>query len=108
MNEKGLSRIPVYKENLDDIVGFIYAKDFLLNDLHRKLHAKINSLSVIHEPYNVLEEKRLTNLLREFQKKRIHIAVVTDKDGNNKGVVTIEDILEEIFGEIEDEFDKNK
>ena len=108
MNKKGLSRIPVYRENLDNIIGFIYAKDFLLDNSYRKLSEKINSLSIIHKPYYVLETKRLTNLLKEFQKKRMHIAVVIDKDKNNKGVVTIEDLLEEIFGEIEDEFDKNK
>ncbi|MCK5767204.1 MAG: HlyC/CorC family transporter [Candidatus Atribacteria bacterium] len=108
MNKKGLSRIPVYRENLDNIIGIIYAKDFLLNNSHGKLPEKINSLNIIHTPYYVLETKRLTNLLKEFQKKRIHIAVVIDKDKNNKGVVTIEDLLEEIFGEIEDEFDKNK
>jgi len=108
MNKKGLSRIPVYRKNLDNITGFIYVKDFLLNNSYRKLSEKINSLNIIHTPYYVLETKRLTNLLKEFQKKRIHIAVVVDKDKNNKGVVTIEDLLEEIFGEIEDEFDKNK
>jgi len=108
MNKKGLSRIPVYRKNLDNIIGFIYAKDILLDDSYKKLNAKINSLNVFHEPYYVLEEKRLTNLLRDFQKKRIHIAVVVDREKNIKGVVTIEDILEEIFGEIEDEFDKNK
>ncbi|MEA2021931.1 MAG: hemolysin family protein [Candidatus Caldatribacteriota bacterium] len=108
MNKKGLSRIPVYRENLDNITGIIYAKDFLLNNSYRKLSEKINSLSIIHAPYYVLETKRLTNLLKEFQKKRTHIAVVVNKDKKNKGVVTIEDLLEEIFGEIEDEFDKNK
>ena len=108
MNEKGLSRIPVYKNNLDDIVGFIYAKDFLMNQSNGTMKEKIKSMSIVHKPYYVLETKRLSNLLNEFQKKRIHIAVVIDRNKKNRGVVTIEDLLEEIFGEIEDEFDKNK
>jgi len=108
MNRRGLSRIPVYRKNLDEIVGFIYAKDFLTNNTEKTLSKKLNSLSLIHKPYYVLDSKRLTDLLRDFQKKRIHIAVVTDNHRNNLGVVTIEDLLEEIFGEIEDEFDKKK
>ncbi len=108
MNERGLSRIPVYKNNLDNIIGFIYAKDFLMSDLKEKLDKSLNLLDLIHPPYFVLETKRVTNLLKEFQKKKVHIAVVVNKDKKISGVVTIEDLLEEIFGEIEDEFDKTK
>lgn len=108
MNERGLSRIPVYKNNLDNIIGFIYAKDFLMGDLKEKLDKSLNLLDLIHPPYFVLETRRVTNILKEFQKKKVHIAVVVNKDKNISGVVTIEDLLEEIFGEIEDEFDKTK
>ena len=108
MSEKGLSRIPIYKGNLDSVIGFIYAKDFLTNHSNGEIKKKINSSEFVHKPFYVLETMRLTNLLKEFQKKRVHIAVVVNKDKQNKGIITIEDLLEEIFGEIEDEFDKTK
>jgi len=108
MNKEGLSRIPVYKDNVNNITGFIYAKDFLIGDLEKKLSKNINLLGLIHPPYLVSENKRVTNLLKEFQRKKVHIAVVINKDKKISGVVTIEDLLEEIFGEIEDEFDKTK
>jgi len=106
MNKEGLSRIPVYKNNLDNIIGFIYAKDFLVDYLKKKLDKSLNLSDLIHPPNFVLETNRVTNLLKEFQKKKVHIAVVINKDNKISGVVTIEDLLEEIFGEIEDEFDK--
>ena len=108
MNKEGLSRIPVYKNNINNIIGFIYAKDFLIEDLKKKLSKSINLLGLIHPSYLVSENKRVTTLLKEFQRKKIHIAVVINKDKKISGVVTIEDLLEEIFGEIEDEFDKTK
>lgn len=108
MNKEGLSRIPVYRNNINNIIGFIYAKDFLIEDLEKKLSKSINLLGLIHPPYLVSENKRVTNLLKEFQRKKIHIAIVINKDKKISGVVTIEDLLEEIFGEIEDEFDKNR
>lgn len=108
MNKEGLSRIPVYKDNINNIIGFIYAKDFLVEDLKKKLNKNINLLDSIHPPYLVSENKRVTNLLKEFQRKKVHIAVVLNRDKKISGVVTIEDLLEEIFGEIEDEFDKIK
>jgi len=108
MNKEGLSRVPVYQNNLDNIIGFVHAKDFLTSNLNKKLGAKVSSLGLIHEPYFVKETKRVTNLLKEFQKKRVHIATVIDNDDKICGVVTIEDLLEEIFGEIEDEFDLDK
>jgi len=108
MNNKGLSRIPVYRNDINNIIGFVYAKDFLIGDLEKKLSKSINLLDLIHPPYLVSESRRVTTLLKEFQKKKIHIAAVINKDGKISGVVTIEDLLEEIFGEIEDEFDKTK
>jgi len=106
MNREGLSRIPVYKDNLDNIIGFIYVKDFLIIDLEENINKSLKQSNLIHPPYFILENTRITNLLKEFQKRKIHIAVVIDKDENMSGIVTIEDLLEEIFGEIEDEFDK--
>jgi putative hemolysin len=108
MNKEGLSRIPVYQNNINNIIGFIYAKDFLIGDLKKKLNKSINLLGLIHQPYLVSENKRVTTLLKEFQRKKVHITVVIDEDKKISGVVTIEDLLEEIFGEIEDEFDKIK
>jgi len=108
MNKEGLSRIPVYKNNINNIIGFIYAKDFLIGDLEKKLSKSISLLGLIHPPYLASENKRVTTLLKEFQKKKVHIAVVINKDKKITGVVTIEDLLEEIFGEIEDEFDRTK
>ena len=108
MNKEGLSRIPVYRNNINNIIGFIYAKDFLIGDLKKKLSKSINLLGLIHPPYLVSENKRVTTLLKEFQRKKIHITVVINEDKKISGVVTIEDLLEEIFGEIEDEFDKIK
>lgn len=108
MNKEGFSRIPVYKNNLNNIIGFIYAKDFLMGDLKKKLYHNLNLSNLIRPPYFVSENKRVTYLLKEFQRKKVHIAVVISKDKNISGVVTIEDLLEEIFGEIEDEFDKTK
>ena len=106
MKEKGLSRVPVYKDNMDNITGFIYAKDFLMINLKKKINTPLDRLNLIHKPYFVSEDTIITNLLREFQRRKIHIAVVLGKQENLSGVVTIEDLLEEIFGEIEDEYDK--
>jgi putative hemolysin len=72
------------------------------------LDLKIDSLRLIHQSYFVPETTRVLNLLNDFQKQRSHIAVVLDQDKKVSGIITMEDLLEEIFGEIEDEFDKNK
>jgi putative hemolysin len=106
MRKEGLSRIPVYRNKIDNIIGFIYVKDFLVRDLKNKLNKSISLLDLIHPPYFVPEIKRVTNLMKEFQRRKVHIALVVNKEKKISGVVTIEDLLEEIFGEIEDEFDK--
>jgi putative hemolysin len=96
------SRIPVYKENLDDIEGMIHTKDILP---YIDKPADYDWHSLMRVPYFVHEHKMIEDLLREFQNKRIHFAVVVDEFGGTSGIVTLEDIMEEIIGDIKDEFD---
>ncbi|TAK35231.1 MAG: HlyC/CorC family transporter [Chloroflexota bacterium] len=99
----GYSRIPVYKENLDNIIGILYAKDLL-----RFLRNPGSSFEVehlLHAAHFVPESKRIDELLREFQQSRVHMAIVVDEYGGTAGLVTLEDLLEEIVGEIRDEYD---
>jgi putative hemolysin len=100
----GHSRIPVYGRNIDEIVGVIYAKDLLkyVNEPHDDLTIE----PLLREAYFVPESKRVDDLLNELQQSKVHLAVVVDEYGGTAGVVTIEDILEEIVGEIQDEFDR--
>ncbi|NOZ58301.1 MAG: HlyC/CorC family transporter [Euryarchaeota archaeon] len=101
--ETGHSRIPVYEGSIDNIIGILYAKD-LLRYLNSK--AKPRSLREILRPaYFVPETKKLDDLLREFQQNRVHVAIVVDEYGGTAGMVTLEDIIEEIVGEIKDEYD---
>jgi len=102
LTELHYSRMPVYKEDLDEIVGIIHTKDFLPfigSDIEFDWHEMIRS------PYFVHEQKMIEDLLRDFQSKRIHIAVVVDEFGGTSGIVTLQDILEEVIGDIKDEFD---
>jgi gliding motility-associated protein GldE len=99
--ESGYSRIPVHKENFDHIEGVLYIKD-LLPHLGEK---EFNWLALIRKPFFVPENKKIDDLLREFQTKKIHLAIVVDEYGGSSGIITLEDILEEIVGEISDEFD---
>ncbi len=99
--ENGYSRIPVYKDRLDAIEGILYSKDLMPN-----LHDKgFDWTTLLREPYFVPEHKKLDDLLKEFQQKKIHIAIVVDEYGGTSGVVTLEDLIEEIVGDISDEFD---
>lgn len=102
VNESGYSRIPVYEESFDKIVGILYIKD-LLPYLNQKDDFDWHKL--IREPYFVPESKKIDDLLKEFQLKHIHLAIVVDEYGGTSGIVTLEDILEEIVGEITDESD---
>ena len=104
VREWGYSRIPVYEETLDNIVGILYVKDLLdhLNDDNFEWNA------ILRPVVFVPEGKKINDLLQEFRAKKIHIAVVADEYGGTSGVVTFEDIIEEIVGEISDEFDKDK
>ncbi|WP_298489235.1 gliding motility-associated protein GldE [uncultured Maribacter sp.] len=97
----GYSRIPVFSENMDNVLGVLYVKD-LLPYLDRKT---FNWLSLMRDPFFVPENKKLDDLLLEFQEKKNHLAVVVDEYGGTSGIVTLEDIIEEIVGDISDEFD---
>ena len=96
------SRLPVFKENLDEVTGIIHTKDILpyLNE-----NNDFNWRQLLRQPYFVHEQKLIEDLLKEFQGKRIHFAVVVDEFGGTSGIVTMEDIMEEITGDIKDEFD---
>ncbi|PCJ95434.1 MAG: magnesium/cobalt efflux protein [Flavobacteriaceae bacterium] len=97
----GHSRIPIFSENMDNVLGVLYVKD-VLPYIDRKT---FNWISLIREPYFVPENKKLDDLLLEFQEKKNHLAVVVDEYGGTSGIVTLEDIIEEIVGDISDEFD---
>ena len=101
--ECGYSRLPVYQEDLDDIKGFLYIKDVLpyLMDSNKSFKWQ----DYIREAYFVPESKKINDLLEEFRSKKMHLAVVVDEYGGTDGIVTLEDILEEIVGEIVDESD---
>jgi magnesium and cobalt transporter len=100
----GHSRVPIYEETIDNIIGILYVKDLLkllITTQKKAFHLK----KTLHEPYFVPETMTLDELLLEFKRRKLHIAVVVDEYGGISGIVTLEDILEEIVGEINDEFD---
>ena len=102
ITKNGYSRIPVFKESVDQITGILYAKDllpFLKKD-------EFNWSKLKRKPIFVPENKKIDDLLREFQEKKIHMAVVVDEYGGTSGIITLEDIIEEIVGEISDEYDE--
>jgi len=100
--EAGYSRIPVYKESFDNVTGILYIKDLLP---HLDTKEDFPWQKLIRNCFFVPESKKINDLLKEFQEKKIHMAVVVDEYGGTSGIVTLEDILEEIVGEINDEFD---
>lgn len=102
--ENNYSRIPVYQENEDNIRGVLYIKDLLP---HLSKPATFRWQSLIRPPYFVPETKKIDDLMREFQENKVHIAIVVDEFGGTSGIVTLEDILEEIVGEINDEYDED-
>ena len=103
--ENNYSRIPVYQDNTDNIRGVLYIKDLLP---HLTKPSNFRWQSLIRPPYFVPETKKIDDLLREFQESKVHIAIVVDEFGGTSGLVTLEDILEEIVGEINDEFDEEE
>ena len=103
--ENNYSRIPVYQGSIDNVRGILYIKDLLP---HLRKPANFRWQSLIRPPYFVPETKKIDDLLREFQSNKVHIAVVVDEFGGTSGLVTLEDILEEIVGEINDEYDEEE
>lgn len=104
--DSGFSRIPVYRDNVDNILGLLYAKDLLEICSNGTYEGGIAEL--VREAYFVPESKVINELLTDMQKKRIHQAIVVDEYGGVAGIVTLEDIIEEIFGEIQDEYDEEE
>ena len=102
MTESGYSRIPVFEENLDQIKGLLYVKDLLP---YMEASEKFGWQDLMRQPFFVPESKKIDDLLGEFQRRRVHLAIVVDEFGGTSGVITLEDVLEEIVGEISDEFD---
>ncbi|TXT46178.1 MAG: hemolysin C [Spirochaetes bacterium] len=100
--KSGHSRIPVYRESIDDVIGILYAKDVLAALVQER---GFDMASLMRKPFFVPETKRIDSLLKEFKRRRVHIAVVVDEYGGTSGIVCMEDIIEEIVGEIQDEFD---
>ncbi len=105
INKTGRSRIPIYHEKIDNIVGIVYGKDilkFIKKDLN------IRAVEIARPPYFIPETKTVLSTLREFQKNKISIAIVIDEYGGVSGLITMEDIIEEIVGELQDELDKEE
>ena len=99
--EKGYSRIPVFNENIDNIQGILYVKDLL----PYTNKSTFNWLELLREPFFVPENKKLDDLMSEFQERKVHLAVVVDEYGGTSGLISLEDVIEEIVGDISDEFD---
>ena len=100
--ESGHSRFPVYEDSIDNVVGILYVKDII------KQFAKnepLNVRNILRRPFFIPETKRIDSLLRDFKRKHVHIAVVVDEYGGVAGIVCMEDVIEEIVGDIRDEFD---
>jgi len=106
--ESGFSRIPVYDENIDDLIGILYAKDLL--GLWQKGHTSNGHAirELLRPAYFIPETKRASELLRELQNRNVHMAIVVDEYGGTAGLITIENLIEEIVGDIRDEFDQNE
>jgi gliding motility-associated protein GldE len=102
VREKGYSRIPVIKDSMDEIAGFLFIKD-LLPHIDR---TEFDWQQLVMQPFFVPENKKIDDLLQEFQQAKVHLAIVVDEYGGTSGLITLEDILEEIVGEIKDEFDE--
>ena len=101
--DTGYSRFPVYTDRIDNVIGILYAKDLL--KYLGKTNGEFDITKIIRKPYFVPETKKLDSLLKEFKRRKVHIAVVVDEYGGTSGIVCLEDVIEEIVGEIQDEFD---
>ncbi|BCS54731.1 hemolysin family protein [Geobacter sp. SVR] len=102
----GHSRIPVYENNIDNIIGLLYAKDLL--KYWGKREEQIRVREIVRAPFFIPETKDLEQLLQEFKRKHVHLAVVIDEYGGTSGLITIEDLLEQIVGDIQDEYDREE
>ena len=105
LSESGHSRFPIYSESVDNVIGILYVKD-LIYSLAKKEEYSLEK--IIRKTYFVPESKRIDSLLREFKRRHLHIAMAIDEYGGISGIVTMEDIIEEIVGDIQDEFDNEK
>lgn len=101
----GHSRVPVYEGTIDNVVGILYVKDLLI---YLKKTEPLDIKELLRKPYLIPESKKLNSLLREFQRRHVHMAVVVDEYGGVSGIVSLEDIIEEIVGDIQDEFDNER
>ena len=102
VTEEGFSRLPVYKDTIDNIIGVIYTKDLISAAEHREL---ITLMDIIRPAFFTTSTKQIGNLLKDMQRNKVHMAIVVDEHGGVEGLITIEDIVEEIVGEIQDEYD---
>jgi gliding motility-associated protein GldE len=105
ITESGFSRIPVYQDSFDQIKGVLYAKDFIR---HLDEADDFNWQPLIRQAFFVPENRKIDDLLRDFQNRKMHMAIVVDEYGGSSGIVTLEDVLEEIIGDITDEFDEDE
>ena len=101
--EQGFSRIPIYNETIDKIIGILHTKELLKYD--RQKDGKIKLKELTKKAFFIPTTKTLVEVLEDFKRKRTHIAIIVDEYGGTEGIVTIEDVIEEIVGEIQDEFD---
>lgn len=110
VREEGYSRFPVYTDNIDNITGILYAKDIIkaIDERGTDILEKLNVREISRVPYYVPETKKIDSLLQEFKDNMVHMAIVVDEYGGTEGLVTIEDIIEEVMGEIMDEFDEGE
>jgi CBS domain containing-hemolysin-like protein len=110
INEEGYSRYPVYSDNIDNIIGVLYAKD-ILNIIERNGDLILDTLKakdIMRKALLIPETKKISDILNEFKRKKIHIAIVIDEFGGTSGIVALEDVLEELVGEIRDEYDEEE
>lgn len=108
VTRSGHSRIPLYKDNLDNIIGLIYAKDILPYIRNNELKKNFSLQKISRKVLFVPKSKKIDELMHEFQRKKMHVAIVVDEYGGTAGLVSLEDIIEEIIGEIRDEYDKEE
>ena len=108
LKNQAYSRIPIYEKNIDNIIGILHIKDIFKLLLNHPKSTKIDLDKIITQPYFVPESKRIIDILKEMQKQRIQIAIVIDEYGGFSGIITMEDIIEEIIGDIQDEFDSTQ